>query len=166
MKEPEPLVRGVPWRCPLGSASVPCNFVFKESKLGIKSSFMPASFSFIQGHLVFILLTAAFSEVGHSFHILAQRRIESLVLVFSFSVTHLYSALGGTLSFLSSVLYNSQCSSGQYLTVSCQYEREPPSPRSTPWGAYRSASHKRHRSSFTTAFSAAIHNTLTLGNCR
>ena len=28
-----------------------------------------------------------------------------------------------------------------YLTMSCQYEREPPSPRSTPWGAYRSASH-------------------------
>ena len=32
--------------------------------------------------------------------------------------------------------------------MSCQYERETPSPRSTPWGAYRSASHKQHRSSF------------------
>ena len=28
-----------------------------------------------------------------------------------------------------------------HCSVSYQYEREPPSPRSTPWGAYRSASH-------------------------
>ena len=28
-----------------------------------------------------------------------------------------------------------------HYSVSHQYEREPPSPRSTPWGAYRSASH-------------------------
>ena len=28
-----------------------------------------------------------------------------------------------------------------HLTVSCRYGREPTSPRSTPWGAYRSASH-------------------------
>ena len=28
-----------------------------------------------------------------------------------------------------------------HYSVSHQYKREPPSPRSTPWGAYRSASH-------------------------
>ena len=40
------------------------------------------------------------------------------------------------------------CSQGQpLLTVSCQYEREPPSPRLTPWGAYRS-----HASSSTQIF--------------
>ena len=44
-----------------------------------------------------------------------------------------------------------------HLTVSHQYEKEPPSPRSTPWGAYRSASLMRRRSSFSQAFSAAIH---------
>ena len=44
-----------------------------------------------------------------------------------------------------------------HLTVSHQYEKEPPSPRSTPWGAYRSTSLMCHRSSFSQAFSAAIH---------
>ena len=38
-----------------------------------------------------------------------------------------------------------------HLTVSHQYEKEPPSPRSTPWGAYRSASLMCHRSSFFTS---------------
>ena len=32
-----------------------------------------------------------------------------------------------------------------YIYMSCQYEREPPSPRSTPWGAYRSAILMRHK---------------------
>ena len=33
-----------------------------------------------------------------------------------------------------------------HLTVSHQYEKEPPSPRSTPWGAYRSTRLMQHRS--------------------
>ena len=65
------------------------------------------------------------------------------------SVTHLNSALGGTPSsyqmhFTISIVNAAQAN---HLTVSCQYEREPPFPRSTPWGACRSASHKQHRSS-------------------
>ena len=73
------------------------------------------------------------------------------------SVTHFYSALGGTLSSYRVSLYNSQCSSGQYLTVSCQYEREPPSPRSLPGEHTGPQSTSGTDPLFPTAFSAAIH---------
>ena len=54
--------------------------------------------------------------------------------------TNLYSALGGTPSSYQ-LRFTIAAAKANHHSVSHQYEREPPSPRSTPWGAYRSASH-------------------------
>ena len=54
--------------------------------------------------------------------------------------TNLYSALGGTRSSYQ-LRFTITAAKANHHSVSHQYEREPPSPRSTPWGAYRSASH-------------------------
>ena len=54
--------------------------------------------------------------------------------------TNLYSALGGTRSSYQ-LCFTIAAAKANHHSVSHQYEREPPSPRSTPWGAYRSASH-------------------------
>ena len=54
--------------------------------------------------------------------------------------TNLYSALGGTPSSYQ-LRFTIAAAKANHRSVSHQYEREPPSPRSTPWGAYRSASH-------------------------
>ena len=54
--------------------------------------------------------------------------------------TNLYSALGGTRSSYQ-LRFTIAAAKANHHSVSHQYEREPPSPRSTPWGAYRSASH-------------------------
>ena len=54
--------------------------------------------------------------------------------------TNLYSTLGGTPSSYQ-LHFTIAAAKANHHSVSHQYEREPPSPRSTPWGAYRSASH-------------------------
>ena len=64
------------------------------------------------------------------------------------SVQHLYSTLrvcGTGFLMCFTVHYAPQIN---HLAVSCQYERKPPSPRSTPWGAYRSTSLIWHWSSY------------------
>ena len=54
--------------------------------------------------------------------------------------TNLYSTLGGTRSSYQ-LRFTIAAAKANHHSVSHHYEREPPSPRSTPWGAYRSASH-------------------------
>ena len=54
---------------------------------------------------------------------------------------NLYSALTECHAFSSALNNTITAAKANHYSVSHQYEREPPSPRSTPWGAYRSASH-------------------------
>ena len=58
-------------------------------------------------------------------------------------------------------LYNSQCSSGQYLTVSCQYERGHPLTDQLPGEHTGSQSTSSTDPLFPTAFSAAFTHTHT-----
>ena len=85
-------------------------------------------------------------------------KARSINLNLNLNLHHLYSAPHEPCEGFQ-VRFTLLAAQANHLTVSHQYEKEPPSPRSTPWGAYRSASLMCHRSSFSQAFSACHSHT-------
>ena len=92
-------------------------------------------------------------------------KLHILQINLNLNLRHLYSAPHEPCEGFQ-VCFTLLAAQANHLTVSHQYEKEPPSPRSTPWGAYRSASLMRRRSSFHKPSVLPFTHTLTHGNCR